>query len=151
MIARRSFGGHVSTQSAVGILAIIVLGSLGMALYNIKRLQIDQHRAWMLRMAMYCGVVVSTRLILFIAAVILPRTGDYYTTFSCDQIAFMVGPRQYRTSYPQCFQQNASKADQVPVIASFSGDIMTVSAALEINFGMAVGHFPYNPAVPRPY
>ena len=51
MLARRSFGGHVSTQAGVGMLAIIVFGSLGMGYYNIKRLQIDQHRAWMLRAA----------------------------------------------------------------------------------------------------
>jgi len=49
MIARRAFGGSIETQAGVGLLAIIVTVGIGMAYYNIKRLQIDQHRAWMLR------------------------------------------------------------------------------------------------------
>jgi uncharacterized membrane protein len=45
MIARTTFGGHIETQTAVGLLVILTTVSLGMAYYNIKRLQIDQHRA----------------------------------------------------------------------------------------------------------
>ena len=53
MIARVSFGGGIETQTVVGLLAILFLGSLAIAYYNIKRLQIEQHRAWMLRAWIY--------------------------------------------------------------------------------------------------
>lgn len=53
MIARVSFGGGIETQAVVGLLAILFLGSLATALYNIKRLQLEQHRAWMLRAWIY--------------------------------------------------------------------------------------------------
>lgn len=49
MIARRSFGGTVETQVFVGLLAIATSVSMVLAYVNIKRLQIAQHRAWMLR------------------------------------------------------------------------------------------------------
>jgi uncharacterized membrane protein len=49
MIARRSFGGTVETQMFVGLLALATTVSMVMAWVNIKRLQIAQHRAWMLR------------------------------------------------------------------------------------------------------
>jgi len=49
MIARRGFGGTVETQAGIGLLAINTTVGIALAYYNIKRLQIDQHRAWMLR------------------------------------------------------------------------------------------------------
>jgi hypothetical protein len=53
MIARRAFGGGVETQAAVGSLVILTTISGAMVYYNIKRLQIEQHRAWMLRAMFY--------------------------------------------------------------------------------------------------
>lgn len=53
MIARISFGGGLDTQSWVGFVAIVVVVSYAIAYYNIKRLQIDQHRKWMLRAWFY--------------------------------------------------------------------------------------------------
>jgi uncharacterized membrane protein len=53
MIARRAFGGGVETQAAVGSLVILTTVSVAMAYYSIKRLQIEQHRAWMLRAMFY--------------------------------------------------------------------------------------------------
>ena len=53
MIARVSFGGGLSVQVVVGVLAIMILLSFGISLYNIKKLQIEQHRAWMLRAWFY--------------------------------------------------------------------------------------------------
>lgn len=57
MIARVSFGGGLEIQAIVGFIAIIFLGSLGLALYNIKMLQIEQHRAWMLRAWFYVCLI----------------------------------------------------------------------------------------------
>lgn len=53
MIAREAFGGTMVTQSWVGALFILTTVGLGLAIYNIKMLQIDQHRAWMLRTWFY--------------------------------------------------------------------------------------------------
>jgi hypothetical protein len=56
LVGRNAFGGGLDTQYWVGFLAIIFLGSLAMAYINIKRLQIEQHRMWMLRAWFYVGV-----------------------------------------------------------------------------------------------
>lgn len=53
MIAREAFGGTIATQSWVGALFILTTVGLGLAIYNVKMLQIDQHRAWMLRTWFY--------------------------------------------------------------------------------------------------
>lgn len=138
ILCRRSFGGHISTQAATGMLAIIVIGSFGMALYNIKRLQIDQHRAWMLRAAFYCGVIITIRLISFLGAVIIPMMGKYYGTMSCDQLSTLVGHGAFESSYPQCFTPNGTADGQVAVLANFNDNAATVGMALQLNFGMAV-------------
>lgn len=44
MIARYAFGATLATQALVGAMSIATLGSAFLAYYNIKRLQIDQHR-----------------------------------------------------------------------------------------------------------
>lgn len=49
MIARHAFGGTLATQMWIGALAIMSTLALVMAYINIKLLQIDQHRNWMLR------------------------------------------------------------------------------------------------------
>lgn len=49
MFVRHSFGGELETQVASGTLAIMSIGAMSLAYYNVKMLQIDQHRAWMLR------------------------------------------------------------------------------------------------------
>lgn len=56
MIVDRAFGGGLMLQTASGLLAIMFVGSLTMAYINIKRLQIEQHRAWMLRAWFYVSV-----------------------------------------------------------------------------------------------
>lgn len=53
MLARNAVGGQMEVQMAVGFLSLIFVVSLGLAYYNIKRLQIEQHRAWMLRAWFY--------------------------------------------------------------------------------------------------
>jgi uncharacterized membrane protein len=58
MIARRAFGGTLATQSAVGYLAMFTTISVALAYYNIKKLQIDQHRAWMLRAMFALGTII---------------------------------------------------------------------------------------------
>jgi uncharacterized membrane protein len=57
MIAREAFGGTTATQSWIGALFILTTVGLGLAYYNVKVLQIDQHRAWMLRTWFYVSLV----------------------------------------------------------------------------------------------
>lgn len=49
MIARNSFGGGLDVQTHIGLSGLIFVSCLALSYYNIKRLQIEQHRAWMLR------------------------------------------------------------------------------------------------------
>lgn len=58
MIARHAFGGTLATQYATGFISIAFVGALVMAYINIKRLQIEQHRAWMLRAWFYVSIVL---------------------------------------------------------------------------------------------
>lgn len=90
-MSRRAFGGTIASQTFIGMLAIVTTASFGMALYNIKRLQIDQHRAWMLRVWFYLGCIITDRFIQPIVGIIVGQAGQYwayYTVWSCQQIAF---------------------------------------------------------------
>ena len=49
MIAHMAFGGGLDVQVWVGFVGIGVLICFVLAIVNVKRLQIEQHRAWMLR------------------------------------------------------------------------------------------------------
>jgi hypothetical protein len=49
MIIRQHFGGGLNAQAVTGTALVMFVSSLSLAYYNVKRLRIDQHRAWMLR------------------------------------------------------------------------------------------------------
>ena len=49
IIAQHAFGGDMATRIYVGVLVISTSFAYLFAWINIKRLQIDQHRAWMMR------------------------------------------------------------------------------------------------------
>lgn len=53
MLVRRAFGGQPETQIYLSLLGIMFLFAIGMAYISIKRLDIRQHRAWMLRAWFY--------------------------------------------------------------------------------------------------
>src|SRR5690242_147712 len=60
MIARHAFGGGMETQIAVGLMSILFVGSLVMSYINVKRFQIEEHRAWMLRAWFYVSCSPSS-------------------------------------------------------------------------------------------
>lgn len=141
MICRRSFGGGLDTQSAVGTLAILTTVSLGLGYYNIKRLQIDQHRAWMLRAMFYMGVIITTRLIMVISAVIISLIGGYYQVQSCDKVLFIHGGDEayLASTYPSCLNRTVSQDPNIVVNASLTaGEDEGVGAALGLSFGFAI-------------
>lgn len=133
MIGRWAFGGTVATQALVGLLAIATTGSATLAYINIKRLQIDQHRAWMIRTWLYAGTIITLRLIMALSALIISQYGNYYTAMPCRQIADMGGDP---TIYPNCV---SDPNGQTAVVANLSSptSVEQVAASLQISFGMA--------------
>lgn len=53
MVGNRSFGGALHIRFLVSTLGMAHLGSLALSYYNVKRLRIEEHRAWMLRAWVY--------------------------------------------------------------------------------------------------
>lgn len=90
---------------------IITTVGMAMAWWNIRRKQIDQHRAWMLRTMFYFGTVISSRVTTFIGAPTISRIGSYYGVWSCDEIDFLykhLGRPFPKDEYPQCFLPDGS-------------------------------------------
>jgi hypothetical protein len=139
LIIRRSFGGTLPTQAAMGLLVILSTTSISMAYYNITRLQIEQHRAWMLRAMFYLGVIITTRIIMVIAAQVSTAVGKYYVPMICDEIVFVQDSLTHNnTMYPQCSIANMTVDGMIAVAANFGSDRREqLQASLELNFGMA--------------
>jgi Predicted membrane protein (DUF2306) len=137
MIVRRSFGGDLATQAAFGLMVIATTVTLSLAIYNIRRLQIDQHRAWMLRTMFYMGTIITERLIMVIAAQIISAIGSYYTIFSCKELSFTLDgdPRDLESVYPQCTANSSANAI---VHANFGNQQENIGASLRMTFGMAM-------------
>ncbi|KAH8797730.1 hypothetical protein F5884DRAFT_687721 [Xylogone sp. PMI_703] len=136
-------GTRVGIQSAEAMLVILTTCSLTMAYWNIRRLQIDQHRAWMIRSMFIFGVIISSRIIDNIAAVIISRIGTYYTVWTCDQIDYTY--RQFgiegilEKKYPQCLIPNGTLDGRVVVKA--------VHSVLEPESAGASGSIPFGAAL----
>ncbi|KAH6682694.1 hypothetical protein B0J14DRAFT_130625 [Halenospora varia] len=139
MIARTSFGGSLDVQTGVGVLAILVTGAIAMAYYNIKRLQIDQHRAWMLRAMFYLGTIITERIIQISSATIISSIGSYYQIQTCNEVAFQVGARAAAAMYPKDCPFGYTGNPHILVHASMT-DVgpQSVGAALGLSFGMAL-------------
>ncbi|KAL8706675.1 MAG: hypothetical protein Q9201_000309 [Fulgogasparrea decipioides] len=137
MIARHTFGGEFETQVFVGLLAIMATVAALLAYFNIKRLQIDQHRAWMLRTWFYAASIITLRIIMIISAQIISSTSGYYRALPCKQLAYMYDDEQdLQSKFPQCFAANGTTDDFIAVKANFSGSAQ-VSNALGMTFGTA--------------
>lgn len=142
MIARHAFGGSLETQAAVGTLAILTTTSLILAIWNIKLLQIDQHRAWMLRTWFYAGSIITVRPIMVLSALLISKMGTYNQHMPCAKIAFTDG-QEVADSYPGCSSTNNTlhtgqgvAVVHANMITPTSG--IEVGAALELSFGMAM-------------
>ncbi|KAG8165363.1 hypothetical protein KVR01_005638 [Diaporthe batatas] len=141
MIARHAFGGTLATQYATGFISIAFVGALAMAYINIKRLQIEQHRAWMLRAWFYAGCIITIRIIMIIAAQIVSQIGGYYDARPCEQIQYIFGSQEQSLDfYPDCapFFNGLDPSKQVAVEANFDGDPVQLTVALGSNFGSAM-------------
>jgi len=104
-------GARIAAQTAEVFLVIITTLGMAMAWWNIRRKQVDQHRAWILRTMFYMGTIITSRVINEIASPIITRIGGYYGVWSCDEIDFLynrLGLQFPETDYPQCLLPDGS-------------------------------------------
>ncbi|KAF9695696.1 hypothetical protein EKO04_006616 [Ascochyta lentis] len=141
MIARHAFGGGLDVQVWVGFVGIGVLICFILAIINVKRLQIEQHRAWMLRGWFYAGSIITSRFVMIIAATIVSNKG-YYIVWPCAKIAAtIVEGMDLVSEYPACasYADGSDLAQVSAVLADMNGKSgVNAGAALNINFGMAL-------------
>ncbi|EER25856.1 hypothetical protein D8B26_008174 [Coccidioides posadasii str. Silveira] len=149
MIMPHTFGGGLDVQSFTVMLVAACTISVGMAWYNIRRLQIEQHRAWMLRAMFYMGCIVTIRLILVILAVVVSRIQpSRHDVWSCEQIRFTYEQRESFTDvaevlaqrYPICASATSQNMSSTftPIEASLlADDVAQKGAALDLSFGSA--------------
>ncbi|KAF8472697.1 hypothetical protein BDZ91DRAFT_652196 [Kalaharituber pfeilii] len=111
MLTRPALGGTLATQLATVWLSFVTITSAGFAYYNIKRLQVDQHRKWMLRTMFYMASIITVRILGIAIMDILfkyVKYKKYFTVWSCDELQFTVVqqygvPEEYFSmSYPLC-------------------------------------------------
>ncbi|KAH0609074.1 uncharacterized protein H6S33_001302 [Morchella sextelata] len=110
-----------------------------MAYYNIKRLQIDQHRNWMLRAMVYMSSIITLRLVMVIGAKIITSINSYYRLMRCDEVAFIMDDAsRFAESYPTCLT-NANYG-YIAVQASFKSGSSPekIGAAFRLTFGMGM-------------
>lgn len=115
MISDKALGGSLEVRMFVTIFAGIITVSVILAYVNIKRLQIDQHRAWMLRTWVYSFIIVSQRLMQLPLTTIVSRMGVFYVPMKChtiDHILTLVQPGLAPAFYPEC----ASNPDAVVAV-----------------------------------
>lgn len=130
MILDNAVGGKPVTQVYFGVLGFAVTCGLLVAYINIKRLQIDQHRAWMIRSWSWAASIITLRLILGMAISVITTYGYVVTSQArCDEIFFMYQfiagiPDQANPTarlYPACGAQAATSTKQVTITSSGKG------------------------------
>ncbi|MCJ1477931.1 hypothetical protein MMC13_006605 [Lambiella insularis] len=115
-----------------------------MAYVNVKRLQIGQHRAWMLRTWTYLTSIITLRLIMILIAIIsaLQPSLANYITMSCAEIVDIfqgVTATAYEL-YPACDPIHAAFApDGMVIVKGLLGSKNTAetAASLDMGFGAA--------------
>lgn len=144
IITPTAAGGTPATRVGLGLLATVTTITILLAYYNIKRLQIDQHRAWMLRTWFYSGSIISLRLIMLAATHYLNThpSVEYFDVQSCSQIWKMY--RLYGVPeignptpmlYPTC--TGPDSVEKVVVSTRGAGP-ENASAMMHLIFGMAL-------------
>ena len=105
MICDKSLGGSMDVRLTVGFVAIATTLSLIFAYTNIKRLQIDQHRAWMLRAWVYAFIIITQRLIQMAMQRIITKQHKFHMPMACHTVEFifsLIQPGLAPLFYPQC-------------------------------------------------
>jgi uncharacterized membrane protein len=110
LIADIAEGGDLPTRTFLGFLAIVLTLMMGMSIYNVRRLQIDQHRNWNLRIFIYTGFVITQRLLQVIIPLILTTWMqiDRQPAMPCAEILWLYdgNTTMLAANYPACEPQN---------------------------------------------
>lgn len=105
IIVDKSLGGTMDLRVIIGFNAIFTTVALILAYINIKRLQIDQHRAWMLRAWVYAFIIITQRLIQMAAQEVITAENDFHMPMACHTVDFIFSvaqPGLAQLFYPQC-------------------------------------------------
>ncbi|KAF4989794.1 hypothetical protein FGRMN_8886 [Fusarium graminum] len=139
MIARHTFGGTLEMQTVTGAASIMFIVSMVLAYINIKRLQIEQHRAWMLRGWIIAGHIITMRAISAIMARITSHTDPYYTVTSCAVVdsMFYHNKPTVEALYPDCstFYTGEAPDQRVMIKGTPGGRPDEIAASLNSAFG----------------
>ncbi|KAK4120195.1 hypothetical protein N657DRAFT_658546 [Parathielavia appendiculata] len=140
MLSRHAVGGRLDAQMVIGTVSVAFIVSLGLAYYNVKRLQIEQHRAWMLRAWFYAGSIITMRIIMFLSSLIVSDDG-YDVPMPCAKVAAFTGSHQQTLqSFPECdvyfSRQDVNKMVLVP--ASMTKNGANTIAIMSMAFGPAL-------------
>lgn len=141
-IARVTFGGDLSIQSALYVLGLMTLWSTIASWRAIRCLQIDEHRKWVIRAWGYQASVLTLRVIMFIAMTFIGHSGGWYMAMACAEVAnSLQDPVAFAHEYPQCLPTWPGKpVTHVAVEAGFhSSPALAASGRLTFGMGMWVG------------
>ncbi|KAG8686036.1 hypothetical protein FRC12_024105 [Ceratobasidium sp. 428] len=140
-VTRVSFGGDLASQSGMYTLGAMILWSTTKAWLAIRRLDIDEHRAWVIRAWSYYMSVVTLRLIMVVAMTVISLTGGLYQAIPCGEVAYILNNRsEYSRKYPQCQAEwTGPRVTHVSVEANVIDDTneLGFTAALQCVFGMS--------------
>ncbi|QRV80979.1 membrane protein [Ceratobasidium sp. AG-Ba] len=135
ILGRRALGGEIAIQTGVIFLGASVLVSAVLAYYNIKRLQIDQHRKWMLRTWFYAGSIITLRLVMIIIAKAVSAIDQYAAVWSCGEVDYVLKNATLLVqNYPVCASGIAETLVAVP--ARWTSELF-IGSSLRIAFGPA--------------
>ena len=140
MLARRALGGELETQAFVGMLGITTTISAALAYYNIKVLQIDQHRAWMLRTWFYAFSIITLRLVQGAALMIVSGMHNYFIPMPCPLIDSINEDPTASARYATCREDPNSTAAvraNMNVPDTDPMPLEEIGATVQITFGMA--------------
>jgi hypothetical protein len=155
MIARHTFGGTLEMQTVSGAASIMFTVCMVLAYINIKWLQLEQHRAWMLRgwiivSSKHCnydrgahisqaGHIITMRAISVIMAKITSHLDPYYTIAPCAVIdsMFYYNKAAVEALYPDCigFYTGETPDRRVMIKGTSGGRPDEIAASLNSAFG----------------
>ncbi|KAM0340320.1 hypothetical protein ACHAPU_010533 [Fusarium lateritium] len=139
LIAKHTFGGTLEMQTVTGTASIMFIVSMVLAYINIKRLQIEQHRAWMLRGWIIAGHIITMRAISAIMARITSHTDPYYAVTPCAVVdsMFYYNKPVVEALYPDCagFYTGETLDQRVMIEGTPGGRPDEIAASLNSAFG----------------
>lgn len=110
LLRHKQSGNRMGIQAAEALLSIATTVGMALAWWNIRRKQVEQHRAWMLRTMIWYGAIISSRLVNLAATPLAAMVGGHWAVATCDEIDFINGEYGLpfpAARYPQCFASAA--------------------------------------------